>query len=305
MHDQGLPARSSKTPHSLHYRLDHTPMPRTFGSMRVKRAYVEEDVHLHKQDANPTGAGREVPYLQFRELSRCGQLVHGVFTRQGGVSESPYDTLNSSYQTGDGQERVRRNLQIIREAVGAQHLVFMNQMHGKEMLVLRQGSFQALQAPPDADAIITDIPNLAIMVKQADCQAVILFDPTKGVVSNVHCGWRGNVSNILGSAVERMGSDFGCRPQDLRAAIGPSLGRCCAEFDSHKEFFPKHFRPFMVREGYFDLPNISLWQLLEAGLKRDHIEVVRICTSCNTNVFYSYRSEGTTGRFATVAMLKG
>jgi YfiH family protein len=153
--------------------------------------------------------------------------------------------------------------------------------------------------------MITDLPLVALMVKQADCQAVILFDPEKGVVSNAHCGWRGNVHNILDSVVGRMKSEFGCRKADLLAAIGPSLGPCCAEFVNHEKEFPAEFRRFMVREGYFDLWEISRWQLLEAGLKEDRIEVANICSRCRTDMFFSYRAEGITGRFATVAMLKG
>jgi hypothetical protein len=206
--------------------------------------------------------------------------------------------------TGDKPELVSRNLEIIKEAIGAKHLVFMNQMHGKEIIALRGQTSEAFREPADADAMITDQPHVALMVKQADCQAVLLFDPTKGVVSNVHCGWRGNVQNILGSVVGRMGSEFGCKAADLLAAIGPSLGPCCAEFINYEQEFPEGFRRFMVREQYFDLWEISRWQLLEAGLAEGRIEVANICSRCRTDMFYSYRAEGITGRFATVAMLK-
>ena len=249
--------------------------------------------------------GRGVPYLQFPNLSRYNQLVHAVFTRQGGVSESPYETLNASYTTGDKPACVSKNLQIIKQAIGARHLVFMNQMHGKEILLLRGEEDEAFGAPANADAMITDLQEVALAVKQADCQAVLLFDPTKGVISNVHCGWRGNVHDILGAVVKRMRSAFGCGEADLQAAIGPSLGPCCAQFVNYEQEFPEAFRRFMVREGYFDLWEISRWQLLEAGLEEEQIEVAGICSRCRTDMFYSYRAEGTTGRFATVAMLKG
>jgi len=88
------------------------------------------------------------------------------------------------------------------------------------------------------------------------------------------------------------------------AAIGPSLGPCCGEFITHEQIFPNEFRQFMVRENYFDLWRISRWQLLNAGLIEENIEVAGICTRCRTDMFYSYRAEGITGRFATVAMLK-
>jgi len=196
-------------------------------------------------------------------------------------------------------------MQIIGDAIGAKDMAFMNQVHGKEILVLRQQDFDGLREPVNADAMITDIPQLALMVKQADCQSVLLFDPAKGVVANVHCGWRGNVINILRSVVERMTSDFSCQATDLAAAIGPSLGPCCSEFLDYEEIFPEAFRRFMIRKAYFDLWKISRYQLLEVGLKNEHIEVAGICTRCKSELFYSYRGEGETGRFATVAMLKG
>jgi copper oxidase (laccase) domain-containing protein len=87
------------------------------------------------------------------------------------------------------------------------------------------------------------------------------------------------------------------------AAIGPSLGPCCAEFVSHKEIFPDRFMRYLVRENHFDLWAISRSQLMEAGIDRDKIEVAGICTKCHSDLFFSYRAEGVTGRFATVAML--
>ena len=88
-----------------------------------------------------------------------------------------------------------------------------------------------------ADAMITDVPGMGLMIKQADCQAVILFDPRKNVIANVHCGWRGNVKNILGRVVHLMEQRFHCKAEDLVAAIGPSLGPCCAEFITYRDIF--------------------------------------------------------------------
>ncbi len=156
---------------------------------------------------------------------------------------------------------------------------------------------------PSVDAVITDTPNIAILVKQADCQGVIIFDPEKRVVANVHCGWRGNAKNILGNVVTRMKHDFGCKGRDLLATIGPSLGPCCAEFVGHEKIFPNSFEEFMVRENYFNLWAISEWQLLNAGLRQENIEIASICTRCRTDLFYSYRGEGETGRFGSVVML--
>jgi copper oxidase (laccase) domain-containing protein len=130
------------------------------------------------------------------------------------------------------------------------------------------------------------------------------LDPKKKVIANVHCGWKGNALNILGSALGRMISDFGSRVSDIKAAVGPSLGPCCAEFVTYEQIFPREFSRFMVRKNYFDLWEISRWQLMEAGIEGENIEIAGICTRCRTDLFYSYRAEGITGRFATVVMLK-
>jgi len=102
----------------------------------------------------------------------------------------------------------------------------------------------------------------------------------------------------------RMKSEFGCEPGDITAAIGPSLGPCCSEFKTYREIFPPEFVTHMVSENHFDLWEISRMQLLRAGLMKEKIEIAGVCTKCNTDLFYSYRGEGETGRFGTVAMLK-
>jgi YfiH family protein len=242
-------------------------------------------------------------YLQFPELSKHPGISHGVFTRRGGVSEPPYNTLNTSFSVGDREDHVAQNLGTIKKTMAISHLAFMNQSHGIDIAVFRGGGDNLFHEPPNADAMITDIPGLGVMVKQADCQAVILFDPGKKVVANVHCGWRGNVRNILGTVVKRMKDTFGCNAADLVAAIGPSLGPCCAEFVTHQDLFPKDFMQFMVRENWFDLWALSCWQLEEAGLMAENIALAKVCTRCHRDIFYSYRGEGKTGRFGTVVML--
>ena len=241
--------------------------------------------------------------FHYSGLAKSQRLIHAVFTRHGGLSDAPYRSLNMSYAVGDRFERVKRNLGIVRESVKARHLIFMNQVHGDRVVVLRYGYSRIPDEAPAADAIITDMPLVALMVKQADCQGVIIWDCKRNVVANVHCGWRGHVRGILGRVVSRIKAEFGSRESDLAAAIGPSLGPCCAEFVSYKDIFPESFRAFMAGENHFDLWALSRWQLTEAGLRKENIETAGICTRCRTDLFYSYRGEGVTGRFGTVAMI--
>jgi YfiH family protein len=245
----------------------------------------------------------EVISFQFPALSNEPGMRHAVYTRRGGVSRSPYGTLNASYSVGDAKEHVTTNLLIIQQSVGARRLLYMNQVHGASVAVFDHSASVPSSGAITADAMITNLSGVALLVKQADCQSVILFDPGKRVIANVHCGWRGNRVNFLGKVIDRMKSSFGVSPAEMRAAIGPSLGPCCAEFASYKTLFPESFEPFMVNNNHFDLWAISRSQLIQAGMRKERIEVAGICTRCRTDLFFSYRGEGTTGRFATVVML--
>lgn len=244
-----------------------------------------------------------LPSLAYPGLSEIKTLKHAVFTRLGGVSRSPYHSLNSSYDVGDRPEHVTANLAKVKRALRAEHVVYMRQCHEDRVVVVSKEDLRYPGRPPAADALITDTPGVALLVKQADCQGVILFDPRRKVLANAHCGWRGNVNNILGRVVAEMRLRFGSDPADLAAAVGPSLGPCCGEFVDYEKLFPKTFQRFMVRCDYFDLWSLSKWQLLEAGVPEEKIELAGLCTRCRIDLFYSYRGEGTTGRFATAAML--
>lgn len=241
--------------------------------------------------------------FRFEKLSQFEALSHEVFTRHGGVSDPPYDSLNVGSGTGDASENVQRNSQIIMGIMGTRDLRSMRQCHGKNILVQRSDMPPTSFVKVNGDAMITDSIKVGLMVKSADCQAIILFDPIKMVIANIHCGWRGNTLNIVAHVVSRMISDFRSKPSQIIAAIGPSLGPCCSEFVTYRDIFPRNFFRFMVRENYFDMWQISRWQLIEAGLNKENIEVAGICTHCRTDLFYSYRAEGTTGRFGTVVML--
>jgi len=209
-----------------------------------------------------------------------------------------------AFNTGDLKENVDSNLKILQKIMGAETLIYMNQVHGRDILVLQREKDTEIRCGVHADAVITNIPYLGLMVKQADCQAVILLDPAQSVVANVHCGWRGNVVNILGAVVQRMKTDFNSKRSDLIACISPSLGPCCAEFKTYEEIFDQNLHRFMVRRNYFDLWEMSRAQLLEAGLRENNIEIAGICSKCNSHTFFSYRAEGTTGRSTTIVMLR-
>lgn len=225
-------------------------------------------------------------------------VVQAVFTRYGGVSPEPWRSLNVGFGVGDEAENVIANRRRIKKALGFGRLVSCHQVHGT---VVRQ-----VASVPDADielqgcdGLLTDVPRVALMIQQADCQAVLLSDPAKQAIGIAHSGWRGSVGNIIGVIIQAMTAAYGTRPEDLFAGIGPSLGPCCAEFLHHRTELPSSFHPYQVRHNFFDFWAISRDQLLAAGVRRERIEIARRCTVCCPE-FFSYRGEGRTGRFAAV-----
>jgi YfiH family protein len=240
-------------------------------------------------------------FYRFEVLEALG-LNHAVFTRRGGHSEGKFRSLNVSLSVGDDPERVRANRRLVEEALGLEGLASARQVHGRRHLLAEEPEEEDAPEPPEADILLSDRPGLGLMIKQADCQAVLLYEPERRALAVVHCGWRGSVAGVLGEAVARLGATFGARPEAMRAAVAPSLGPCCAEFRSWRQDLPEVFAQFRVANDHFDFWRLSTWQLTRAGLRPGHIEVSGICTRCSPE-FYSYRREGLTGRFATVGAL--
>lgn len=249
--------------------------------------------------------GNGLFFYQFPQLGALPGLVHGVFTRQGGKSKGPYQGLNVSYSVGDDPQDVRENRRLVAQTFGLEGLFSLKQVHGRETVEITPEDESSFFEPETrfGDILMTRVPSRGLMIKQADCQAVILYDPRKRAVALAHCGWRGNVADVPGAAVKEMTAAFGCDPSDLFAAIGPSLGPCCAEFIHYRREFPQPFWSYQVRPYYFDLWRLSRDQLLAAGVGEKRIQIAGICTSCRTDAFFSYRKEKVTGRFATVVAL--
>ncbi len=249
---------------------------------------------------NPTVVHR------FRILEQVPGLVHGVYTRHGGVSLPPYATLNVAWNNGDDPAAVRENLSRVRKSLGTRLLASSLQVHGDEIHILSDAAAEGrepdgfLIRAPAGDGLMTALEDVGLMIKIADCQAVFLVDPRLRVIANVHCGWRGSVRNLAGRAVALMRNRFGSRPRDLLAAVSPSLGPCCAEFRNYRDELPRSFWSYQVKPTYFDFWEITRRQLREAGLMEGHIEIAGRCTVCHPEDFFSYRGEKTTGRMAAV-----
>lgn len=165
---------------------------------------------------------------------------------------------------------------------------------------------------PEADGVMTDERDIALVVQVADCVPLLMADPRSGAVAAVHAGWRGTSVNIAGAAVRRLQQQYGCRPEDLVAAIGPCIAACCyqvgpevreafapvAALDPDAWFTPDPERDDRLR---FDGGAANRDQLMAAGLNPANVHLARLCTMTHLSNFYSYRAEGTgTGRLLGV-----
>lgn len=245
-------------------------------------------------------------YLQFPALRDLPGIFHGIFLRFALNGNRVSEPLNLGLNCGDTDETVWRNRRRVRALWGGDHMVFARQVHGADV-----AGWPAPGADPaekgnkeytclQADALASDAPRQLLFIQVADCQPVLLADPVRRVVANVHSGWRGSIRNIIGRTVRYMKRVYGCNPSNIQAGIGPSLGPCCAEFINYRQEIPSMFWRYKLANDHFDFWRLSMDQLHEAGLAREQISQSRICTRCNQHLVFSYRGENNTGRFAAV-----
>jgi YfiH family protein len=243
--------------------------------------------------------------------------VHAFTTRHGGVSGGIYASLNLGLNLGDNPDHVRCNYQLLGAALGfdADRIVLSRQVHGAAVRHVTAADLQSPFDPvPEADGLITSDRNVPLFIFTADCVPILLYDPVRGAVGAVHAGWRGTVSDIAGAAVRRMADQLGCRTADIRAAIGPSISRCCYETggdvaDAVEALIGGDAGRFVIKTGdryRVDLKGVNSFLLTRAGLCEENIIVSDDCTSCLRCTYWSHRATGgKRGSQAAVIMLKG
>ncbi len=230
-------------------------------------------------------------WYEFALFEAYPELKHGFFTRHGGVSGPTGTDLHLAFNGYDTPERVRQNIGRAEQVVGLPPAAFVRQTHSANIAVVRPGDDyhpqEAGEALDDFDALVAPEPGPSLMIKTADCQGVVIYDPATKILGLVHSGWRGSVKNIIGLTVAEM-KKLGADPASSLAGVGPSLGPCCAEFQNHQRELPEEFGPFEVSENHFDFWAVSRRQLTQAGLKPENVATAGLCTKCDSD-FFSYR----------------
>lgn len=230
-------------------------------------------------------------------------VPHCFTTRLGGVSTGALSSLNIGTSRGDDPANVLENYRILGEALGfsPENAVLSRQIHSDIVHVATDRDRGAgLSAPKlsSCDALVTNTPGLALVVFTADCTPILFCDPITGAVGAAHAGWRGTVSAIAARTVEAMAREFGSRPENIRAAIGPNIGPCHFETDADvpralTDAFGEQMARFIRPSGnkyYVDLKGVNAWILRQAGLRE--VEVCDECTMCSPDRFWSHRVTG-------------
>lgn len=296
-------------------------------------------------------AGR-LQVLEAPALTRQTWLVHAFSTRCGGASqlrptsgvqtrkpqkagEADGQVLNLGFTDGDTRRRVLSNRKQFLHAIGADgmSLVAIEQIHSDVVHRITSAT-PAIIKPAKGDALLTNVPGILLAVQSADCTPILLADTKRRAVAAIHSGWRGTLLRIAAKTLGRMRMEFGTSPQDVIAAIGPSIGRCCYEvgsevaaafhsqFPNAREWFDGPFDALASGENdpnwlpwltmkppghapppprvHLDLVAANRAILTEAGVPPGQIFQSGLCTACRGDLFFSYRREHVTGRLMAV-----
>jgi YfiH family protein len=305
--------------------------------MRFERATQQE---LIPAAPLPHIAPNGVQWLAVPAWEKMNWLWHGFSTRRGGRSraycaDDAQHELNLGFTAEDDRETIAQNRRLFAEAVSGNPstpLVDLHQIHSN-LVLLACAADASRKKPRSADGLMTDEPGLLIGIRTADCIPILVADRKRHAVAAFHAGWRGTVERIIESGIGRMRLQFGSRPEDLVAAIGPGIGPCCysvgeevfssfeSQFAYARELFHEVYDSDPVRNKYpllfmtqrapghssvgpslhLNLVEANRRQLLAAGLRPRAIHIVGGCTSCHRELFFSHRgSQGHAGRMMSV-----
>jgi len=244
-----------------------------------------------------------VGVLRFPALEECGFINHAFSTRIGGVSKNEFAAMNLGFGRGDPDENVAENVRLFCRAAGfdSESLVTGNQDHhvnirrvGREQRgigIWREKDMESI------DGLCTDQRGVTLMIYCADCVPLYFVDEKHHAIGLAHAGWRGTAAGMAKVMAERMGEEFGTRPEDIRAAIGPSICKDCFEVDEPvaREFLALPDSEFFVAgPDMSEKYHVDLWEcnrrfLLAAGVLPEHITVGNVCTMCESDLLFSHR----------------
>lgn len=260
----------------------------------------------------------DIFYYTINSFEKTGLVKHLFTTRIGGVSSGPYYSLNLGLKTGDNIDNIKKNFLKVFEIMSTSEkdVVFSNQVHGTNIQIvddeISTDNAYKSRLKDGVDGLVTNVKNITLATFYADCVPIFFLDKEKQVVGLVHAGWRGTVKGIACKMVDILVEKFNSQPKDILVGIGPSIGQCC--FEVGEEVFKEFKKAYTdiidnITQKISDKYYIDLWKtnkliLEKKGILPSNISISGLCTSCNTDLFFSYRKEkGKTGRMAALIKL--
>jgi len=246
-------------------------------------------------------------YFQFNTL----HVRHAVFSRHGGVSPSPWGSLNVGGSVGDAKENVRENRLRSFNALGCnpESMFDVWLVHGTDV-AYAESPVPVSDDVQRVDIVLTDKPELTLFMRYADCVPILVHDPVKQVIGISHAGWMGTVKDVAGVTIKSMCERYGTNPSDVVACIGPSIGPDHYEVgDDVIQQVTKLFgeESDLLLHPYGERIHFDLWKANQLLLQRagvNKIEIAGVCTACHTEDWFSHRAEkGKTGRFGALITL--
>ena len=251
---------------------------------------------------------KETPYLEYPLFQKTGIVTSAFSTRLGGVSEGYYSSLNLSFDRGDDPARVLENFKRIGASMGVavEDMVLSKQTHTTNVrVVTKEDKGKGVirkRNYTDVDGMITNVPGICLVTSYADCVPLYFVDPVKKAIGLSHSGWRGTVGKIGKNIVQLMQENFGSKPEDLLAAVGPSVCMDCYEvsedvIEPFKEAFEKKYWEELFYKKENGKYQLNLWKaneliFLESGILPEHMAITNVCTHCNSKILYSHRTMG-------------
>lgn len=292
-------------------RFSHSERQREGELMVFKKTTSETVLDIKEQNG--------FPMLVYPLLEQTGIVKHCFTTRQGGVSEGIFESLNLSFTRGDKKEAVEENFRRVAKALGTEYenFVFTDQTHTTNVKrVGKEDAGKGLtkeRGYTDVDGLISNEPGIVLSTFYADCVPLYFVDPVHRAIGLSHSGWRGTVGRMGKVTLEAMKREFGTKPEEVICAIGPSICQSCYEISEDvavefKHEFHGHEEEILIEKGNGKY-QLDLWRtneliLLEAGVRQEHLAVTNICTCCNDKLLFSHRaSQGKRGNLGAFLAL--
>ncbi len=292
--------------------------------MSPKVSYLNNlhETYIEEKKVVFEGNEHDVPIIMFTPYRDAAWLSHGFSTRYGGVSDGIYSSMNLSFSQGDDERLVMKNHSIMAAAIGVElkNMVYSHQTHTTNVMrvtgehagmgFVRERSFH------DVDGFVTDVPGLMLVTAYADCVPLYFADMRLHVIGLAHSGWRGTVNNMAQAVVDKLEKEFGSRPCDISAFIGPSICASCYEVgdDVAQNFKDKYGAEADLiltkkeaateNKYYLNLHAANKINMLHAGIPEQNIHTTDICTCCNSELLFSHRaSKGKRGGLCGYMMI--